>query len=225
MRKAPPTVPGTPIRPSMPPKSFLAQNVTVRPRSAAASTWAKLPSKVTSGSERANCVTTQGSSPSRTRRFEPPPRNLCLTPLESSSCSSPGMPSCLRISSRSVVPPMPREVSDESAVPLRSSTPSSGSAAKILESSMRMVGGALRSEQGNELVAGARDVSSADGQDGVSGTAFFQKEFDRLLHGPYVMNVFVSGTANGFGENFAGDARNGRFAGGINVRDHEDMGQ
>src|SRR5258708_35412733 len=56
----------------MPPKSFFAQNVTVRPRSAAASTRAKFPSSTTSGSRRTNCSITQGSSPSPTRRLEPP---------------------------------------------------------------------------------------------------------------------------------------------------------
>ena len=46
---APPTVPGTPMSPSIPPRLCFAQNVTVRPRSAAASTLAMFPSMTTSG--------------------------------------------------------------------------------------------------------------------------------------------------------------------------------
>ena len=37
--------------------------------------WRMLPSSTTSGSGCASCITTQGSSPSATSRFEPPPRN------------------------------------------------------------------------------------------------------------------------------------------------------
>src|SRR5258708_5757393 len=43
----------------------------MRPRSAAASTCAKLPSRTTSGSGDASCKTIQGSSPSPTNRLEP----------------------------------------------------------------------------------------------------------------------------------------------------------
>src|ERR1700691_1566763 len=58
MRNAPPTLPGTPIRPSMPPRSRLAQNVTMPPRSAAASTYAALPSTRIPGCEVGRCRTT-----------------------------------------------------------------------------------------------------------------------------------------------------------------------
>src|SRR5881392_2865305 len=58
MRRAPPTVPGTPMSPSIPPRLFFAQKVIMRPRSAAASTCAKLPSSTTSGSGRTSCRTT-----------------------------------------------------------------------------------------------------------------------------------------------------------------------
>ena len=64
----------------MPPRSCLAQVVTVRPRSAAQSTNTLLPSKRTSGSCRASCRITQGSSPSGSRTLLPPPRKRCGTP-------------------------------------------------------------------------------------------------------------------------------------------------
>ena len=59
----------------MPPRSCLAQKVTVRPRSAAASMWARWPLMTTSGSGLASWSATQESSPSPTSKFEPPPRN------------------------------------------------------------------------------------------------------------------------------------------------------
>src|SRR5580700_9845099 len=72
MRSAPPTLPGTPIRPSMPPRSFLAQKVTIPPRSAAASTVAVLPSMLMPSFEVGRCNATQESSPSSMSTFEPP---------------------------------------------------------------------------------------------------------------------------------------------------------
>src|SRR5580704_1841058 len=217
MRRAPPMVPGTPMRPSIPPRSFFAQKVTVRPRSAAASTWAKLPSRMMSGVGEANWRTTQESSPSPTSRFEPPPRNLCRTPWESSRFKSSGIDSCLLMRSKSVVPPMPREVISARDVPGLSSTPSSGSAATILEFSMRMVCGVLGAEENHQLVAGAADVAGADGHDGVASAGFAQEEFDAILHGAEIMDVFVAGFANGVGERFAGDAWDGRFARGVDI--------
>src|SRR6266436_5967954 len=196
IRSAPPTVPGTPIKPSMPPKSFFAQNVTVRPRSAAASTRAKFPSSTTSGSRRTNCSITQGSSPSPTRRLEPPPRNLCAMPFASSRLRRSGMASCFLIRSRSVIPPIPNEVSSDNAAPCRSSTPSPGSADTILGLSMRMMRGMLRPEQNHQLVAGAADIACANGQYGVAGACRVQQVFDAFLHRAEVENIFVSGLEN-----------------------------
>src|SRR5712692_286890 len=180
----------------MPPRSCLAQYVTVRPRSAAASTRAKLPSKTTSGSGDANCNTTQGSSPSPTSRLEPPPRKRCGTPWESSRLSRPGMDSCFWMRRRSVVPPMARDVSSASEALRRSSTLSSGSAAMILASSMRMGSGMLGPQQNHEFVAGAADVAGADGQDGVERTRFAQQVLDAFLHGAKVEHVFVASLVN-----------------------------
>src|SRR5713101_3390054 len=208
----------------MPPRSCLAQYVTVRPRSAAASTRAKLPSKTTSGSGDANCNTTQGSSPSPTSRLEPPPRKRCGTPWESSRLSRPGMDSCFWMRRRSVVPPMAMDASSASEALRRSSTLSSGSAAMILASSMRMGSGMLGPQQNHEFVAGAADVAGADGQDGVERTRFAQQIFDAFLHGAKVEHVFVASLANGGGQGFAGYAGDSRLAGGVNVGEHQHVG-
>src|SRR2546430_2725541 len=132
MRRAPPTVPGTPMSPSIPPRSFFAQKVIMRPRSAAASTWARLPSSTTSGSGRTSCRTTQGSSPSPTSRFEPPPRHLC-------------------------------------------------------------------------------------------GTCLLEQEFNAFLHRAKIVDVLVAGLANGARKRFTRHAWDGRFAGRIDVEQHEDI--
>src|SRR5258707_7653264 len=87
---------------------------------------------------------------------------------------------------RSVAPPMARDVSSASEEARRSSTLSPGRAATILGSSMRMGSGVFGAEQNHELVAGAADVSSADGQDGVEGTGFAQQVLDAFLHGAEV---------------------------------------
>src|SRR5580692_360862 len=228
MRRAPPMVPGTPMRPSMPPRFCLAQKVTVRPRSAAASTWAKLPSMAMSGVGEASWRTTQGSSPSPTRRFEPPPRNLWGTASASRRFSRSGMASCFVMRSRSLVPPMPREVSAAREVPCFSWTPSSGNAATILGSSMRMVRwlvrGMLRPEEDHQFVAGAADVSGADGHDGVAGAGFAQQKFDAGLHRAEIVDVLVAGFADGVGERFTGDAGDGRFARGVDIQQHQNVG-
>src|SRR5713101_785421 len=205
----------------MPPRSCLAQYVTVRPRSAAASTRAKLPSRTTSGSGDVNCNTTQGSSPSPTSRLEPPPRKRCGTPPESSRLSRPGIDSCFLMRRRSVVPPMVRDVSSASEEARRSSTPSSERAAMILVSSMRMGSGMLGPQQNHEFVAGAADVAGTDGQDGVERTRFAQQVLDAFLHGAKVEHVFVASLANGGGQGFAGDAGDSRLAGGVNVGEHQ----
>src|SRR5712672_295995 len=198
----------------------------VRPRSAAASTWAKLPSRMTSGSADASCRTTQGSSPSLTRRFEPPPRNRCGTPWESSRLSRAGMDSCFLMRRRSVLPPMLRDVSSLSEEAGRSSTSSSRRAATNLGSSMRMGSrsGVLGSQQNHEFVAGAADIAGADGQDGIEGTGLAKQKFNAFLHGPKIENVFMAGFANGIGQSLAGYARDWRLAGRVNIGNHQNIG-
>src|ERR1700692_4618970 len=225
IRSAPPTVPGTPMSPSMPPRTFLAQKVTVRPRSAAASTCAKVPSITTSGSGLASWSTTQGNSPSPTSKFEPPPRNRWGMPLASSKLSKSGMPSCFLMRRRSVVPPIPSEVRSESVEPLRNSTPSSGKAAAILGLSMRMGRGVLRSEQNHKLVAGAADVARADGEDGVAGASLAQQVLDALVHRRKVEDVLMPGFTNGAGEGFARHSGDSLFAGGVDVGQDDNVGE
>jgi len=107
---APPTVPGTPMRPSIPPRLCLAQNVNgcgpdPRPHPQMRCSL-RSPHR-----DRSSLIEgpTKGKSPSITRRFEPPPRNLCGMPWPSSKIQKIGN----RIhgdgcSGDPWVPPMPR---------------------------------------------------------------------------------------------------------------------
>src|SRR6266850_1718986 len=217
MRRAPPTVPGTPIKPSIPPRSFFAQYVTVRPRSAAASTCANLPLRTMAGSGGTSCRTTQGNSPSPTSRFDPPPKNLCGMWFSSSSLKRHAMLSCLLMRRRSVVPPMPRQVNSAREVPWRSWASSFARPATILGSLMRMVGRMLRSEQDHELIARAADAACTDGQDGVTRARLLEQKADAFLHRSKIMHVFMAGLADGIAERFAGHTADGRFAGGVDV--------
>src|SRR6266481_2649037 len=223
MRRAPPTVPGTPMSPSIPPRSFFAQRVIMRPRSAAASTWARLPSSTTSGSGRTSWRTTQGNSPSPTSRFEPPPRNLCGTWFASSKFRRSGRLSWLLMRSKSVVPPMPSEVRPASAALFRNSTCISASLATILGSLMRMMRRMLRSKQNHEFIAGTADVARADSKDSVPRTRLFQQVLDAFLHRTKIVDVLVPGFANGARKRFARHARDGRLAGRIDINQHEDI--
>src|SRR6266581_8369362 len=223
MRRAPPTVPGTPMSPSIPPRSFLAQKVIMRPRSAAASTCARLPSITTSGSGRTSCRTTQGNSPSPTSRFEPPPRNLCGIWFVSRRFRSSGRLSCFLTRSKSVVPPMRSEVRSARAAPCCRSTWISSSLATILGSQMCMRGRMLRSQQNHEFIARPADVARADGKDGIPGTRLFQQVLDAFLHRTKILDVLVTGFANGARKRFARHTRNGRFAGRIDIDQGENI--
>src|SRR5438552_284293 len=223
MRRAPPTVPGTPMSPSIPPRSFLAQKVIMRPRSAAASTWAKLPSSTTSGSGRTSCRTTHGSSPSPTSRFDPPPRNLCGMWFTSSRFRRSGRHSCFLMRSMSVTPPMPSEVQSASAVPGCSSTRMPMNLATTLGSGMRMRGGMLRSQQNHEFTARTADVARADGKNSVPGSRLLQQVLDAFLHGAKIVDVLVARLANGAHQRFTTDARDGRLAGRIDIDQHQNI--
>src|SRR5215470_8348985 len=126
--------------------------------------------------------------------------------------------------SRSLVPPMPRDVSCERFVPGRNWTPSSARLATILRSLMCMMRWMLRSEENKEFVAGPADVARADGHDGVARACLPQKKLDALLHGAKIVDVLVTRVANGMGERFAAHARDGRLAGGIDIGQHENIG-
>src|SRR6516164_2470067 len=227
MRSAPPTVPGTPISPSSPPRLCFAQRVTMRPRSAAASTIAKFPWITTSGSGCASCSTTNGSSPSATSRLEPPPRNLCAMPCLSSRFSNSGIVSCPVIRKRSVVPPMPSEVISASDTPGCTSTPNSVSAEATLGSSMRIphsvVDPQLGAQQHHELSAGPAHVARRNRQNCVSGPGFAEQKLDGLLHRTVVMHVLMPRLANTVGERLARHARNRTLTGPVNVQQHQDV--
>src|SRR5260370_41022 len=223
MRREPPFGPGTAMSPSIPPRSFFAQKVIMRPSSAAASTCAKLPSRTTSGSGRTSCRTTQGKSPSPTSRLEPPPRNLCGMPLASSRLKRLGRLSCFLMRTKSVVPPMPSEVRSASVAPCCSSTWISSSLATIFESRMCMRRRMLRSQQNHEFVARPADIARADSKDGVPRTRLFQQILDAFLHRTKIVDVLVAGFANGGRKRFARHARDGRFAGRVDIEQHEDV--
>src|SRR5260370_15171499 len=193
-------------------------------RPAAASTCARLPSRTTSGSGRTSCRTTQGNSPSQTNRFEPPPRNLCGTWFASSRFRRSGRFSCFLIRSMSVVPPMPSEVRPARVVPCRSSTWISASVATISGSLMRMRRRMLRSQQNHAFIARPADVARADGKDAVPGTRLFQQVLDAFLHRVKIMDIPLTGLANGARQRFAGHAWDGRFAGRIDIDQRENIG-
>src|SRR5260370_32872056 len=123
--------------------------------------------------------------------------------------------------SKSVVPPMPSEVSSARAAPCFGSTWSSASLATMFGSRMRMRCRMLRSKQNDEFIAGPADVAGADGENGVSGTRLLQQVFDAFLHGAKIVDVLMTGVANGARKGFAGHTRDGRFAGCVDVEQHE----
>src|SRR5713226_2978614 len=125
--------------------------------------------------------------------------------------------------SRSAVPPMPSEVRPARAVPCRSSTRISASLATILGSRMRMMRRMLRSQQKHEFIARPADVTRTDGQDGVPGTRLFQQVLDAFLHRAKIVDVLVTGFANGARERFARHARDRRFAGSIDIDQRENI--
>src|SRR2546422_3044695 len=125
--------------------------------------------------------------------------------------------------SRSAVPPMPSEVRPARAVPCRSSMRISASLATILGSRMRMMRRMLRSQQNHEFIARPADVARADGKDSIPGTRFFLQVLDAFLHRGKIVDVLVTGFANGARKRFAGHARDGRFAGRIDIDQHENI--
>src|SRR6267154_1852988 len=124
--------------------------------------------------------------------------------------------------SRSVVPPMPSEVRSASTFPGCRSTCNSANLATTLGSRMRMMRRMLRSQQKHEFIARPADVTRTDGQDGVPGTRLFQQVLDAFLHRAKIMDVLVTGLANGARKCFTRHARDGRFAGRI-VIEHGDV--
>src|SRR6266513_3605208 len=125
--------------------------------------------------------------------------------------------------SRSVVPPMPSEVRPARAVPCRSSTRISASLATIPGSRTRMMPRMLRSQQNHEFIARPADVARADGKDGIPGTRLFQQVLDAFLHRTKILDVLVTGFANGARKRFARHTWNGRFAGRIDIDQGENI--
>src|SRR5580658_5715431 len=212
MRSAPPTLPGTPISPSMPPRSCFAQKVTMPPRSADASTNAALPSMRTPGCAEGRCSTTHGSSPSAMRTFVPPPRKRYGIWFSASKRITSGIVSYLRNRSWSVVPPIPSDVFSVSDTPGRNSTSSSFSRAAGELSLIRMNRRHPCTEKKRELLQNASDAARSDCQHCVARPRLAQHVFHACLHGAREHDVLVAGRADRFGEPLSRDALNGSFA-------------
>src|SRR5579885_47260 len=112
-------------------------------------------------------------------------------PVESSNVSSSGIALCFRRRSRSVVPPMPRDVWPASDTPCRSSTPRSGSADRSLGSLRRIGDRVFRSEKDGKFTAGAADVACSYVKDRIARPRFAQQKFDALLHRAVVVDVLM----------------------------------
>jgi len=111
MCNAPPTLPGTPISPSMPPRFRLAHSITVVPRLATAGTSTRLPWNFNPSGVRPSCRTTSSRRPSSTtKRFVPPPSSRQETPRSRRYSSNSGSRPRSRIRIRSAGPPTPRDV-------------------------------------------------------------------------------------------------------------------
>src|SRR5205085_9280613 len=109
-------------------------------------------------------------------------RDLTVTGVQ--TCALPiysGMVSCLVMRSRSVVPPMPSEVSSDSFAAGRNSMPSSAKGPSSLGSLMRMLRRMPRLKKSDEIVAGAAHVAGADGKNGVAGPSLLQQKVGSLL--------------------------------------------
>src|SRR5665213_3040773 len=213
--------PGTPISPSIPPRSYLAQVVTVRPRSAAQSTNTLLPSKRTSGSCRASCRTTHRSSPSGRSTLLPPPRKRYGTLFPFKNWMSPGRDSCLRINRTSEVPPISREVFCARDTSGLCSTPKAAIAASKLESLILMMQLHPRTQKYGQFARRAAHISSADGQDRVARLRHAQQFFNPLLHRAAVDDIFVSGCENSVRERLPADAWNRLLARRVDVHQHQ----
>src|SRR5882724_1066090 len=94
-----------------------------------------------------------------------------------------------------------------------------------LGSTRRMKCGIFCTEEQHDFVAGAAYVAGADGHYGVAGAGFAEQEFDAVLHGAEIVDVFVAGLADGGGQGFAGYAGNGLLAGGVDVGEDENVGE
>src|SRR5690348_6092237 len=149
---------------------------------------------------------------------------MCGTFCVSRRFKSSGIASCFWIRSKSVVPPIPSEVSSAREVAGLSCTPRPRSAATILGSSMRMVGGMLGPQENHQFIARPADITRADGHNRVARPCLMQQKFNACLHRPEVMHIFVPRAANRIGERLAGDTGDGNFACGVNVQQHQDVG-
>src|ERR1700722_20437851 len=121
-----------------------------------------------------------------------------------------GIVSNLRRTSRSVVPPIPRDVFFVIETPGDNSAPSSASLAAMGRSLIRMKFGLhrrnFRAQQHSQLVEHATDAPRADGQNRVAELRFAQDVIDPGLHGAFEDHVLVPGAADGLRQFFSGNA-------------------
>src|SRR5260370_11556965 len=81
----------------------------------------------------------------------------------------------------------------------------------------------VRSKENDEFIGGPGEVAGADGENGVPGTRLLQQVFDAFLHGAKIVDVLMTGFANGARKGFARHTRDGRFAGCVDVEQHENV--
>src|SRR6266849_109752 len=88
---------------------------------------------------------------------------------------------------------------------------------------MRMRRRMLRSKKNHKLIACPADVARADGEDSVTRTRLLQQILDAFLHRMKIVDIFVAGFTNSARKHFARHARNGHFAGRIDIEEHKDV--
>src|SRR5579864_6934786 len=119
---------------------------------------------------------------------------------------------------------MPREVFSVSETPCRTSAPRFFSRDDTL-SLILIENRSPRTEQNSKLLGHAPHTPGADGENSISGACFAQNIFDAALQRARVNHALVTGGADRLREKFPGNTFRGRFAGGINIRQHQNVGQ
>src|SRR5262245_39149568 len=87
-----------------------------------------------------------------------------------------------------------------------------------------VMGKLVRTEQNHQLVAGAADATRSDRKNRVARPGILQQKSNAVLHGADVLDIFVPSFANRRGQDFAGDARNRRLAGGVDIGNDQQIG-
>src|SRR5580658_11183510 len=82
----------------------------------------------------------------------------------------------------------------------------------------------LRTDENGELIERAAYAARANGQHRIAGLRFAQEKLDAHLHVAGEYDVFVAGGTDGHCEGLAIHVLDGRFAGGVNIGDDQNIG-